>query len=56
MTKKKAEPKKPVEHPPGLGDMKTKDLFRSIRDAMAEQAQRSGLEGHENPPKQRRSR
>lgn len=52
----KHEPKKPPEHPPGLADMKTRDLLRSIRDDLADQARKGGLVGPESPVKPPRSR
>ena len=52
--------KPPKEQPPsGLDNMPTKDLFRSIRNDLAEQARKAGLaqsEDAKKPPKQRPSR
>ncbi len=57
---KKKPPKEPPHGPPSLADLRTKDLLRSIRDDLAEQAKKSGLVGQpETPPDQpkpRRSR
>ena len=52
--------KKPKEEPkkgtPGLGDMPTKDLLKSIRDDLAEQAKRGELARSESPLKPPKSR
>lgn len=53
-TKKKPKPE--PKHPPSLGDLRTKDLLRSIRDDLANKAQQAGLAYPPHPPKQRRSR
>lgn len=51
--------KKPKPEPTGtptLGEMPTKDLLRSIRQDLEENAKRSGLARTEHPPKPPKSR
>ena len=52
MQKKKP---KPPAHPPSLGDLSTKDLLRSIRADLDEEAKRAGLARSE-PLKPKKSR
>lgn len=51
---KKKPPKDEPTKPPSLDDLRTKDLLRSIRDDLAEQARKAGLvppDSHAKPPK-----
>jgi hypothetical protein len=55
MPKKKLK-HEPPKHPPGLGDMRTKDLLKSIRGDLAEKARQAGLAQPKTPPKPPKSR
>ena len=43
MPKKKPKEQEPPKGPPSLQDMPTRDLLKSIRDDLAEQARKAGL-------------
>jgi hypothetical protein len=50
MAKKKPE-KEPKKGTPGMGDLPTKDLLKSIREDLAEKAKQAGLAGPPDPLK-----